>query len=107
MDIGKKIREIRKANNQKLLNISQETGLSQPYISEIERGIKSPSMEALEKICTALGVTLSDFFADTQQAELLTPEIRQATELLRQLHPSQLETFTELLEALVERNKSK
>lgn len=104
MNIGKRIREIRKANNQKLLNISQKTGLSQPYISEIERGIKSPSIETLEKICHALGITLSDFFADTQEDKPLPAEIRQAVDLLQQLPDSHREIFIELLEALVKKN---
>lgn len=98
MEIGKRIKTIRKANNQKLLNISQLTGLSQPFISEIERGIKAPSIETLEKICTALGITLSEFFADTQEQNLISPEARQIINKLNKLTPRQLKILNDVLD---------
>lgn len=66
MDIGKRIRDIRKANGQKLITIATETGLSQPFISEIERGVKVPSIETLKAIAKALGITLSEFFSENK-----------------------------------------
>ncbi|MFZ5688628.1 MAG: helix-turn-helix domain-containing protein [Bacillota bacterium] len=102
MDIGKRIREIRKANGQKLLNISQQTGLSQPYISEIERGVKAPSVDTLEKICTALGVTLAEFFADTQEQEPIPPEVRRITEKLKQLPVDKLKILESVLDTWID-----
>ncbi len=98
MDIGKRIRILRKLNNQKLLNISQLTGLSQPFISEIERGIKAPSIETLEKICTALGITLAEFFTDTQEQNRLPPEARQIINKLDKLTPRQLKILNDVLD---------
>jgi transcriptional regulator with XRE-family HTH domain len=95
IDIGKKIREIRKANGQKLLNISEATGLSQPFISEIERGVKVPSIDTLEKICSALGITLSEFFSD--QSPELPPHLRNLVEAARDLSPEQVELLTDLI----------
>ncbi|RKO66354.1 helix-turn-helix domain-containing protein [Desulfofundulus salinus] len=104
MDIGRRIREIRKANNQKLLNISQQTGLSQPFISEIERGIKVPSIETLEKICSALGITLAEFFAD--QAPELPPDIRQMIDVARKLTPLQRELIISVMKEMVKENQT-
>ncbi|KJS18378.1 MAG: hypothetical protein VR69_00670 [Peptococcaceae bacterium BRH_c4b] len=36
-------------------------GLHRTYISQLERGIKSPSLRTIEKICTELDVTLVEF----------------------------------------------
>jgi transcriptional regulator with XRE-family HTH domain len=107
MDLGKRIREIRMANNQKLLNISQITGLSQPFISEIERGIKVPSLETLEKICTALGITLAEFFAETQEREPLPPEIRKLVEIAKNLNPVQLELVIGIMKEMAKDNEPK
>jgi transcriptional regulator with XRE-family HTH domain len=107
MDLGKRIREIRMANNQKLLNISQITGLSQPFISEIERGIKVPSLETLEKICTALGITLAEFFADTREREPLPPEIRQIIDKAQKLTPRQLKILNDVLDEWIEPKEAK
>ncbi|MBE3586628.1 transcriptional regulator with XRE-family HTH domain [Desulfofundulus luciae] len=104
MDIGRRIREIRKANNQKLLNISQQTGLSQPFISEIERGIKVPSIETLEKICSALGITLAEFFAD--QAPELPPDIRQMIDVARKLTPLQRELIISVMKEMAKDNQT-
>ncbi|NHM28930.1 helix-turn-helix transcriptional regulator [Desulfofundulus sp. TPOSR] len=104
MDIGRRIREIRKANNQKLLNISQQTGLSQPFISEIERGIKVPSIETLEKICSALGITLAEFFAD--QAPELPPDIRQMIDVARKLTPLQRELIISVMKEMAKENQT-
>lgn len=96
MDIGKRIRETRKANNQKLVNISQHTGLSQPFISEIERGVKVPSIETLGKICNALRVTLSEFFSEKVQE--ISPEVRQIIEKVKKLSPRQLQILSAVLD---------
>jgi transcriptional regulator with XRE-family HTH domain len=35
-------------------------GLHRTYISQIERGLKSPSLRSLEQIANGLGITLSE-----------------------------------------------
>ena len=96
MDIGKRIRDIRKSNGQKLLEIASATGLSQPFISEVERNIKVPSIEALERICSALGISLSDFFAEDKPE--LAPDIRRLIQAAERLTPEQRELVWKLLE---------
>ena len=61
--VGKRIRELR--NN---LHISQEdladlAGLDRTYITSVERGNRNISIINLEKIITALNITLSEFFS--------------------------------------------
>ncbi|MBC8241980.1 MAG: cupin domain-containing protein [Alphaproteobacteria bacterium] len=63
--VGEEIRHLRKAHNTKLSELSETTGLSVGYLSQIERGISSPSVKALHSISQALGVTISWFFRDT------------------------------------------
>ena len=102
MNIGERIRIIRKANNQKLLNISQLTGLSQPFVSEIERGIKTPSIETLEKICTALGITLAEFFADIQEQQPIPPEVHRVCERVKRLQLDKVKVLESVLDTWVD-----
>jgi transcriptional regulator with XRE-family HTH domain len=56
-----------------LLRISQEelahrAGLHRTYISDLERGIRNPSVESIEKLARALQVSASKLFE--QSAEL-------------------------------------
>jgi transcriptional regulator with XRE-family HTH domain len=60
--IGKKMRKIRKENGLSLLTVGARAGLSVGLISQIERGITSPSMKSLRAISLALGVSVQDFF---------------------------------------------
>lgn len=61
---GNKIRELRK---DKLLSQEDLADLCQfdrTYISGIERGIRNPSLNAIETIAKALGITAGQLFKD-------------------------------------------
>ena len=58
-DLKTKIGEVLRAKREKL-GISQEglaerAGVDRTYVSILERGLKSPTVETLERICDALG----------------------------------------------------
>ena len=55
--------------------LSKECGLSQSTIGNIYRRNTTPSIDTLEIICKAFGITLSHFFAETDMVEL-TPELK-------------------------------
>lgn len=60
--VGHEIKDLRRASNVTLSTLSEATGLSKGYLSQIERGISSPSIKALHSISRALGVNISWFF---------------------------------------------
>lgn len=60
--VGQEIRGLRKARDTTIAQLGEATGLSKGYLSQIERGISSPSIKALHSISRALGVTISWFF---------------------------------------------
>jgi transcriptional regulator with XRE-family HTH domain len=41
--------------------LAEMTGLHRTYISQLERGLKSPSVRVLNHITKALGTTMSEF----------------------------------------------
>jgi transcriptional regulator with XRE-family HTH domain len=54
--------------------ISQEDfalniGLHRTYISQLERGLKSPSLRTIEKICRELGISLVQFMTQLEQKD--------------------------------------
>ncbi len=49
--------------------LAERSGLSHPFISSAEKDATSPSVSSLKKILDALGVTLSDFFAEKESIE--------------------------------------
>ena len=55
---------LRSNNNLSQEMLANQADLDRSYISRIERGIISPSVENLSKICNVLNTSLSKFFHD-------------------------------------------
>lgn len=62
--IGERIREGRKSKSLTLAQLAERTGLSVGFLSQIELGKNSASIETLYRIATALGAQPGDFFQD-------------------------------------------
>lgn len=60
--IGKEIRRLRKAQKMTLTQMSEKSGISVGYLSQIERDISSPTIKVLFEISHALGVNVAWFF---------------------------------------------
>ena len=58
--LGRRLRELRLANGEKLSETAARAGISPQYLSEIERGLKEPSSEILGAVHGALGLRLVD-----------------------------------------------
>jgi len=52
--------------------LADATDLSRPYISQLERGLKSPSLRTLGRLAEALGVSLGEMMVLVEQ-EMDTP----------------------------------
>lgn len=62
MDIGARIRELRKSKDFSIIELANKVGITNVYLSDIERGNKLPTIPTLQKICSELGTTFSEFF---------------------------------------------
>jgi transcriptional regulator with XRE-family HTH domain len=60
--LGQTIRELRNQHNLTIAEVSKLVGISRGMLSKIENGLTSTSMETLEQLANALGVTLSRLF---------------------------------------------
>ena len=55
---GSHIRNIRRKQDMRLVDLSEKADLSVPYLSEVERGISNPSLRTMEKLAKGLGMHL-------------------------------------------------
>lgn len=62
IDIGKKVKDLRSTKKMTLKDLSEATGLSTGFLSQLERGLTAVATDSLEKIGGALGVDVSYFF---------------------------------------------
>ncbi|MGY0234956.1 helix-turn-helix domain-containing protein [Longispora urticae] len=56
-DLGEFIRGLRRNAQISLRELAERAGVSNPYLSQIERGLRKPSAEVLQQIAAALRVS--------------------------------------------------
>jgi transcriptional regulator with XRE-family HTH domain len=61
-EIGARLRSLRRERNLSLEEMASQTSLSIGFLSQIERGISSPTLRALAGMADALGVGLAELF---------------------------------------------
>lgn len=60
---GEELRRAREGSGLSQEQLSFRAGLSRPYVSQLERDLKSPTLEVLFRLCDALGVRASEIVA--------------------------------------------
>ena len=69
--IGMEVKRLREAAGLSVRAFAERAAFSASFISQLENGQVSPSIGSLEKIAAALGITLKDFFATTEESDSL------------------------------------
>ena len=70
--LGAKIRILRKERGLTLKALAQSSGLSHPFLSQVERGLARPSMSSLHQISEALGTNASWLLAGSENTREAT-----------------------------------
>jgi transcriptional regulator with XRE-family HTH domain len=79
-DLGEFIRDQRRIDHLSLRKLSELAGISNPYLSQIERGLRKPSAEILQQIARALEISAETLYV---RAGIL--EERDATDLVGEI----------------------
>ena len=61
-EVGDYIREQRQRANLSLRRLAERAGVSNPYLSQIERGIRNPSAEILKRLSRALEISAETLY---------------------------------------------
>ncbi|MCI1958013.1 MAG: helix-turn-helix domain-containing protein [Clostridia bacterium] len=99
MEVNERITFLRKQKGLTVNKLANEAGISQSFLREIELGNKKPTIETLSLVCSALDISLKDFFDDSFKYNLQKNELQQ--EIFR-LTPTQIELLTKFLKSLHE-----
>lgn len=62
-DLGDFIRQQRERANLSLRRLAENAGISNPYLSQIERGIRKPSAEILKRLSRALEISANSMYS--------------------------------------------
>lgn len=104
MDTHARLRKLLDERGWTEYKLSKECGLAQSTIGNIFRRNTEPSLATLETICRGFGITLSQFFADTEMVEL-TPEMKEVFDAWVCLRPSQKQAVVQMLRAMSHDNE--
>lgn len=69
MNIGYKIKMLRKKMNLTQEELAERSELTKGFISQLERDLNSPSVDTLESVLAALGTNMGKFFAEEARVE--------------------------------------
>ena len=89
MKIGEKIRNLRKQKNMSLRELAQITGLSKTTLGDLEKDVKNPSLDTLEKIAVAFEMSPAELLKETDSTdELMESAKKSSSEILAGLSKS-------------------
>jgi transcriptional regulator with XRE-family HTH domain len=69
--LGEYLREQRSSARLTLRQLAEQTGVSNPYLSQIERGLRKPSAEVLQQLAKALRISAQTLYV---RAGILDPD---------------------------------
>jgi transcriptional regulator with XRE-family HTH domain len=70
-NLGDYLREQRVSAQLSLRQLAEQTGVSNPYLSQIERGLRRPSAEVLQQLAKALRISAETLYV---RAGMLDPD---------------------------------
>ncbi|WP_080872547.1 helix-turn-helix domain-containing protein [Oceanobacillus timonensis] len=103
MDIGNRIRNLRKAKGFNVTELANKSFISQSYLSDIETGRTAPSIDKLKVICDSLEISLGEFFGVVPG---LPSNIIRLVENAQKLTEKEVQLLSDLLEEMVTRNQT-
>ena len=106
-DIGSFIRAQREAAQVSVRQLAEKAGVSNPYLSQIERGLRKPSADVLNQIAKALRVSAEVLYV---QAGMLEPgaksEVRDAIVTDTAITERQKQVLLDIYTSFVEQNEA-
>lgn len=71
LDLGVRVRELRKTRGWTLEQAAQKAGLARSTLSKIENGQMSPTYEALRKLAEGLSISVPQLFTPPSRAQVM------------------------------------
>lgn len=104
---GKRLSSLRISHGLTMNKLSRLSGVSQSFISNIEAGTKNPTIDTIDRLATAMGITLYDFFnvgeySSVAEASIeYQPEIKHVMHKIQKLTPRQIKLLNDVLDEWV------
>jgi len=103
VDLGKFIQDQRRRTHLSIRRLADLSGISNPYLSQIERGLRKPSADILQQIAKALQISAESLYV---RAGILDPDQDVVVSVVDAVHrdpylsPEQKQTLLRVYESL-------
>lgn len=103
--IGQRLREFRNAKGYSIEELAHIADMNAVHLASLERGEKNITLSTLEKVVTALGISLTDVFSfETKVAQPEYPTVDKASTLMKQMTPEEQDFILKTIQ-FISRNK--
>lgn len=100
MNVLSRIDQLRSERDWSVNELSKQAGLSQSTLSSLYTNNNNPTISTLESICTAFGITMSQFFAYGNEAVALTDQQKDMLSKWNALSEAQKDALMRFLDTL-------
>jgi transcriptional regulator with XRE-family HTH domain len=104
-ELSARLRAVRRERGVTLEALAGKTGITKGFLSQVERGMKAPSISTLMRIAQVLGVTVAELFEDSPKKKAARYSLVRASE--RQRYAREGSVYGYQYEALAFRKGSK
>lgn len=108
LSLGAFIRDQRETAELSLRKLAEITGVSNPYLSQIERGLRKPSAEILQQIAKALEISAENLYVragwldEDSVAPVATPDVVTAVNRDPELSDEQRRTLIHIYQSFID-----
>ncbi|MBB2893649.1 helix-turn-helix domain-containing protein [Flexivirga oryzae] len=103
--LGELIRKQRQLAELPMRQLASMVGISNPYLSQIENGLRAPSEQVLDNIARSLGLSPEDL--RLEEDEETESDLRAAMKADRSLTAAQRRALVEVYDAMVAANRAR
>lgn len=110
MEVGEKIKQIRKDKGLQQKEVALEVGLDQSNYNKVENGRREPSLQVLQKLSAILGVSIDELLSpeNNKQPAVVTVEDKTLSEkirLMEQLEEDDKNVLYRMLDTMLTKQK--
>ena len=69
-NVGQRIHELRTNRKLSQEQLALRSNITPTYLGLLERNLKNPTLKVIEQLCTAMDISLADFFSETTNNSL-------------------------------------
>lgn len=97
---GKRLRQLRISSHMSQEELALAADITPVYISQIEREIRNPTVQIIERLCHAMGYTLADFFCDTSSGQTDEFYMLQISQILQDKTQDEKKAYLQILKQI-------